>query len=112
MYLSKEQIENILNGSLPIPVTTVATTSGFLSLTTSGTGTNYVAFASVDATKLIISNQTGTTLEVRQGGAGATFLIPTTQIITLSGITNTNQISLRRSDVSGMQVLVSARWEK
>lgn len=117
MYLSKEQIENILNGSLPIPVTTVATKSGFLNLTTSAAGTKYVTFANTDATTLIISNQTDTTIEVRQDvaeedEAEATFLIPTAQIVTLSGIINANQISLRRSDTSDTQVTVGARWEK
>ena len=110
--ITPEQVQNLLSGALPLPVTTVATKSGFLSLTTSATGTNYVTFASTDATKLIISNQTGTTIEVRQGGAGATFLIPTAQIVTLSGIINANQISLRRSDTSNTQVTVGARWEK
>lgn len=110
--ISSEQIQNVLNGSLPLPVTTIATKSGFLNLTTNATGTTYVTFTSTELSKLIISNQTGTTIEVRQGGAGATFLIPTATIITLSGIINANQISLRRSDTSNTQVTVGARWEK
>ncbi len=110
--VTPEQIQNILSGALPLPVTTISTKSGFLNLTTSTTGTNYVTFTSTDATKLMISNQTGTTIEVRQGGTGATFLIPTAQIVILSGIINSNQISLRRSDTSNTQVTVGARWEK
>lgn len=110
--ITPQQVQNILNGSLPLPVTSISTKSGFLSLTTSTTGTNYVTFANTDLNKLIISNQSGTTIEVRQGGAGATFLIPTANIVNLSGLINANQISIRRSDTSNTQITVSARWEK
>jgi hypothetical protein len=111
MYLSKDQIENILNGSAPVPTRQLSTASGIFTVTSAATGTNWTTFSSNQATKVAVSNQTGTTLEVRQGGTGSGFAIPTGTIFTFAGITNTNQLSLRRVDTSNTQVTASARWE-
>jgi hypothetical protein len=56
-------------------------------------------------------NDTGTKLEVQQGGAGAAFPILDGQYFPFFGITNANQISVRRADTSTTQVTVKARWE-
>ena len=84
---------------------------GNLSVTTAATGTTYTAFASQACKQLTISNQSGTTIEVRQGGAGVAFQIPTAAFYTFFGITNTNQLDVRRVDTSNTQVTVTARWE-
>jgi hypothetical protein len=84
---------------------------GHLSLTTNATGTNWTAFGSQACKQLTLSNQTGTTLEVRQGGAGVGFQIPDGAFYTFFGITNANQLSVRRVDTSNTQVTVTARWE-
>jgi hypothetical protein len=83
---------------------------GNLSVQTAATGTNYTAFASQDCVKLTISNQTGTSLEVRQDGAGVAFAMPTGLVFTFEGITNANQLAVRRVDTSNTQVTASARW--
>lgn len=89
----------------------VMAASGHLLATTSATGTSYVVFASQACRQLTISNQSGTTLEFQQGGAGAGFLIPTGSFYTFFGITNTNQLGVRRADTNATQVNVTARWE-
>ena len=84
---------------------------GNLSVTTAATGTNYTAFGSQACKQLTISNQSGVTIEVRQGGAGVAFQIPTAAFYTFFGITNANQLDVRRVDTSNTQVTVTARWE-
>ena len=84
---------------------------GHLSVTTAATGTNYTAFGSQPCKQLTISNQSGTTIEVRQGGAGVAFQIPTAAFYTFFGITNANQLDVRRVDTGSAQVTVTARWE-
>jgi hypothetical protein len=84
---------------------------GNLSVTTAATGTNFTAFASQACKQLTISNQSGVTIEVRQGGAGVAFRIPTAAFYTFFGITNANQLDIRRSDTSNTQVTITARWE-
>jgi hypothetical protein len=61
---------------------------------------------------MVISNNTGTTIEFRQGGAGVGFPIPTGQMFTISGISDTSQISVRRVDTTNTQVTVAARWHQ
>lgn len=84
---------------------------GHTSVTTAATGTNWTAFASQALKQLTISNQTGVTLEFRQGAAGVGLPIPTSAFYTFFGLTNANQIDVRRVDTSNTQVTVAARWE-
>jgi hypothetical protein len=86
------------------------TQGGNLSVQTSATGTNWVSLSSQACVKLTISNQTGTSLEVRQDGAGVGFVLPTGLVFTFEGITNANQLSVRRVDTSNTQVTASTRW--
>jgi hypothetical protein len=78
---------------------------------TAATGTNWTAFASQACRQLTVSNQTGTTIEFRQGGSGVGFQIPDGAFFTFFGLTNANQIDARRVDTSNTQVTVTARWE-
>lgn len=84
--------------------------SGHISVQTAGTGTNWTAFGSVRASRLTVSNQTGTSLEFRQDGAGVGFVVPTGTIFTFENIGDTDQIEVRRVDTSNTQVTVTARW--
>lgn len=84
---------------------------GFATKQTAATGTNWTAFDSQDCTRLLVNNQTGTAIELRQGGPGAAFPLATTQMVEILGITNANQIEIRRVDTSNTQVTVAARWE-
>lgn len=79
-----------------------------MSATTSATGATYVAFASQKANKLVISNNTGTPIEFRRGGAGSAFVIPSGQLYEIDGITNADQIEIRRADTTNTQVTVGA----
>lgn len=93
------------------PVIPSMTTGGNLSVTTAATGTNWTAFASQACKQLTVSNQTGVTIEFRQGGAGVGFQVPAGAFYTFFGITNANQFEARRFDTSNTQVTVTARWE-
>lgn len=93
------------------PVIPSMTNGGNLMVTTNATGTTFNAFASQACKQLNISNQTGTTIEVRQDGAGVGFQIPTGAFYTFFGITNANKLEIRRVDTSNTQVTVTARWE-
>jgi ABC-type phosphate transport system substrate-binding protein len=99
----------------PIPVsgsvTPVMVSAGHLSVTTSGTGSTYVAFSSQACKQLTISNDSGVSLEVQQGGSGVGFVVQDGTYYAFYGISNADQLSVRRKDVSGTQVTISARWE-
>lgn len=94
-----------------ILVTPALSSSGNTSAQTAATGTNWTAFSSQALKQLTISNQTGATLEFRQGGAGVGFQVPTANFYTFFGLTNANQLEVRRVDTSNTQVTVTARWE-
>lgn len=93
------------------PVIPSMTSGGNISVTTAATGTNWTAFASQALKQLTVSNQTGTNIEFRQGGAGVGFVVPAGAIFTFFGITNANQIEARRTDTSNTQVTITSRWE-
>lgn len=99
----------------PLPVggsvTPAMTSGGNISATTNATGTNWTAYGSQACKQLTLSNQSGTTIEVRQGGAGVGLQIPTGAFYTFFGITNANQLEVRRVDTSNTQVTITARWE-
>jgi len=87
------------------------TQGGNLSAQTPATGTNFAAFASQSCRQLTVSNQTGTTLEFRQGGSGVAFQVPSGAFYTFFGLQNADQLGVRRVDTSNTQVTVTARWE-
>lgn len=93
------------------PVIPSMTTGGNVSAQTNATGTSYTAFGSQALKQLTVSNQTGVTLEFQQGASGVGFQVPTGAFYTFFGITNANQIGVRRVDQSSTQVTVTARWE-
>ena len=106
-----------IDGKLPAldsskqPVIPSMSSGGNLAVTTDAVGTNFTAFSSQACKQLTISNQSGTTIEVRQGGAGVAFQIPTGAFYTFFGITNANSLDVRRSDTDNAQVTITARWE-
>jgi hypothetical protein len=95
----------------PLPVIPSMSNGGNLAVTTNATGTIYTAFASQSCKQLTLSNQSGIVVEVRQGGAGVALQIPTGAFYTFFGITNANQLDVRRTDASNTQVTLTARWE-
>lgn len=101
----------IASNQSAFPVVPTMSSGGNLSATTAATGTSWTAFGSQALRQLTISNQTGATLEFRQGGAGVGFQVPTANFYTFFGLTNANQIEVRRVDTTNTQVTVTARWE-
>jgi hypothetical protein len=79
-----------------------------LALTTDATGTNYTAFSSQACTTLSISNPSTTDIEYRRGGAGAAMPIAAGASYLVLGITNANQIDVRRKDTSNTQITIGA----
>jgi hypothetical protein len=99
----------------PIPVsgsvTPIMQSAGHLSVTTLVVGTTYVAFSSQACKQLTISNDSGVSLEVQQGGSGVGFVVQDGTYYAFYGISNTNQLSVRRKDGNNTPVTVTARWE-
>lgn len=85
-----------------------ASSGTVLGLTTSATGATYTAFGSQACTGLDVVNNTGTTIEYRRGGAGTAMQIPTGTARMVIGITNANQVDVRRTDTSNTQVTLQA----
>jgi hypothetical protein len=85
-----------------------ATSATIMSVTTAAIGANWTAFASQACTSLDLVNNTGTTIEYRRGAAGVGMPIPTGSARMIIGITNANQIQVRRTDLSATQVTVQA----
>ena len=79
-----------------------------LAATTAATGTNWTAFASQVCASLDIVNNTGTTIEYRRGATGTSMQIPSGAARMAIGITNANQIDVRRTDTANTQVTVQA----
>ena len=79
-----------------------------MNLTTSATGSTFVAFADQPCNSLDVINTTGTALEYQRDGAGLTVYIADSSSRMIGGITNANQIAFRRVDVSGTQKTFTA----
>lgn len=95
----------------PVPVSNSlprVTSGTILSLTTNTTGTTYTAFSSQSCTALDIVNNTGVTIEYRRNGTGTAMQIPDKSARLVLGITNANQIDIRRTDTSNTQVTLQA----
>ena len=84
------------------------TSSVYMSLTTNSTGSVYTAFGSQACTILDIDNRTGVQLEVQKNGSGPSVLIPVATVRSFSGITNANQLAVRRVDQSNTTVTTTA----
>jgi len=90
----------------------VSTKPGYLTATiqtatTSATGTNFVQLGNQACESVDICNNTGTTIEYRRNGAGSAMQIPDGATRLIVAITNTNEISIRRTDTSNTQVTVT-----
>ena len=108
--------------SISAPVTvqtstnTLAVSSGITtwdvlsaSITSSVGGVTFTALPSNGAKSIQLSNQTGTSLNIkRTTGSGVSFPLPTASVLTLSLITNTNEISISQN--SGTAVTVYATY--
>lgn len=84
---------------------------GHVSVQTAVSGTGYTAFGAQACKQLTILNGTGVDIGVTVGGAGVEVPVLAGTYYTFFGITNANQLSVRRVDTSTTQVTVPARWE-
>jgi hypothetical protein len=90
---------------------TVANNGGNISVQTNATGANWVAFPSNRCRRLTICNDTTTAIEFRQGTTpGVAITIEDKTQFVIEGLSNANQIEVRRKDVGATQVTVKARW--
>lgn len=94
---------NIKSGSV-----SGSTSVSITSAQTAATGTNWTAFASAACTRLDLVNLTGTDIEYRRGGTGSTFILPDGSGRMIEGLTDADEIEVRRVDTSNTQVTVQA----
>lgn len=80
-------------------------------MSTNANGTGFVALPAQACAQVTVINDTDVTFEVRQGGVGAAAPVLAQSSFTFFGVSNANQLSVRRKD-QGTDVLeVCARWE-
>ena len=85
-----------------------AVSSTILSLTTAATGTNYTAFSWQTCQSLDIVNTSSVAIEYRRGATGNAMTILSGSSRLVVGITNANQIDVRRVDTSNTQITIPA----
>lgn len=93
----------------PMPVSVPGAVSAtIMSLTTAATGTNYTAFSSQTCQALDIVNTSSVAIEYRRGATGNSMTILSGSSRLVTGITNANQIDVRRVDTSNTQITIPA----
>jgi len=85
-----------------------AVSATILSLTTAATGSNYTAFASTTCNSLDIVNTSSVAIEYRRGATGSSMTILSGSSRLVVGISNANQIDVRRVDQSNTQITIPA----
>lgn len=103
------KLPELSNGSIRIKQ--VLLDSGNIQLSTLAAGATFVSFPNVQCTQVTISNASGVTIDVRQGGAGDSMQIPNNTVVYLHGLTNANQLAVRRTDQAAAVVKITGRWE-
>ena len=94
-----------------LSVIPVMSAGGHLSVQTAASGTGFAVFADQAARQITIINNTGTSIEVRQGAETVYLPVIDATGYTFYGLSNANQLAVRRIDQSATQVTVKARWE-
>jgi hypothetical protein len=95
--------------SNPLPISVPGASSvTILSLTTAATGTNYTAFSSQTCQALDIVNTSSVAIEYRRGATGNSMTILSGSSRLVVGISNANQIDIRRVDQSNTQITLPA----
>jgi hypothetical protein len=72
------------------------------------TGTNWTTLTTAVCDFLRVCNATGTLIEYRRGGAGSGMHLPNGTTIDILAISNADEISFRRNDVSNTTVTLTA----
>lgn len=102
------ELKGTYSADIVAPTLPTAASGTITSAQTAAIGSNWGTFNSAVCDQLDIVNNTGTTIEYRRGGAGSTMQIRDGSSRLVIGITNANQIDVRRVDQSNTQVTVSA----
>lgn len=84
---------------------------GNLTVSTNADGTSFVAFPAQVCAQLTVVNDSDVTFEVRQGGTGVACPVLAQSSFTFFGVSNANQLSVRRKDQGTDALSVYARWE-
>lgn len=93
----------------PLPVSVPGAVSAtIMSVTTAAVGTNYTAFSSQTCNCLDIVNTSSVAIEYRRGATGTAMTILSGSSRLVVGITNANQIDVRRVDTSNTQITIPA----
>jgi hypothetical protein len=93
----------------PLPVSfPLAASVTIMTLTTAGTGTNWTAFSSQACDALDLTNSSSVAIEYRRGATGNAMQVLSGASRLIVGITNANQIDVRRVDTSNTQVTIQA----
>lgn len=104
LFISK--IAKSTNGESTIPT---YASSIFIAVSTSVSGVTFVNFPSTPCNSLQVENNSGTAIEVRKGGSGVAIAIPSgVGGRYFSGISNANELSLRRVDTGAEQITITA----
>lgn len=77
-----------------------------MSVATDATGANWTAFGSQACESFDLVNDTGVAIEYRRNGAGVSISVPNGGSRLIMGITNANQIGVRRVDQTNTAVTV------
>jgi hypothetical protein len=94
-----------------LSVVNATVTGGAIEAQTDGAdGSTWVAYGSQACTVLDLFNNTGTDIEYRRGGAGVAITVADGLSRQVRGITNANEIEVRRVDLSATQVTIPAEF--
>lgn len=98
-------------GAGEMNVKPIFTASGNLPEVTVAGGTAWTTLPAQELAQLTIYNDTGFVLEMQQDGSGGIALVFVDRETPFFGITNANQVALRRRDKAADPLVVHARWE-
>lgn len=100
----KDLLRELATKLTAITAAVTPASAAFGSVQTNATGTNWTTLTSSTAKRVTLLNETGTDIDIRLNGAGTTITVSDNQGIELGGLTNANQIGVRRVDTSNTQV--------
>jgi sulfur carrier protein ThiS len=109
--LTQKVVEDATNKKYAPIISTKSISGGNIAVLVNGSAVP-VAFGAQALSQLVVSNISGTGIEVKQDGAGVYFPIPTGTMMTFQGITDAAQLGIRRVDLAATPITISARWEK
>lgn len=81
-------------------------TGSITQIQTAATGTSYTTLATLSCYQVCFSNNTGQDISVRYVGQTIPIVVFAGTMMTFDGITNTNQLEIKRTDSSNSQVTI------